>query len=251
MLGPRSQLSAVLSFDRGKSRLRPGAGASSLHFAIARLGGGDERTDEGCRCGGHFVHGTVEGRLICLRRCVEATELAYELQGGGANLLLRGRGREIEKCSDIPAHIGSPRAALGRPRWEGLRPRRPLTTCRPDPTKTSTSIPEGSRPMLRTRQAKFQALLVPVAVVAILAGSQAADAKGCIKGAVVGGVAGHVAGHHAVAGAAAGCVIGHHLAKKKQQQQQQQRQQLQQQPKPQQTPPGPQQPPTSDSQQVI
>jgi hypothetical protein len=49
---------------------------------------------------------------------------------------------------------------------------------------------------------------------AVSAGGQAAEARGCVKGAIVGGVAGHLAGHHALMGAAAGCAIGHHYAKK-------------------------------------
>jgi len=85
--------------------------------------------------------------------------------------------------------------------------------------------------MSRKTQVKMQSLAVSLLGLALLAGAQAATAKGCIKGAAVGAVAGHVAGHHAVVGAAAGCVIGHHIAKKKQQQQEQQQRQ-QDQPKP-------------------
>lgn len=42
---------------------------------------------------------------------------------------------------------------------------------------------------------------------ALVAGSGAAEAKGCIKGALIGGIAGHLAGH-GLAGAAAGCAVG-------------------------------------------
>jgi hypothetical protein len=83
---------------------------------------------------------------------------------------------------------------------------------------------------------KWQALAVSIVGTALLVGSGAAQAKGCIKGAAVGAVAGHVAGHHAVLGAAAGCVVGHHMARKKQQQQQQQSQPRPQQPAPGQQP---------------
>jgi hypothetical protein len=94
--------------------------------------------------------------------------------------------------------------------------------------------------MLSKTMVKTQALAVPLLGLALLIGSNGAEAKGCIKGAVVGGVAGHVAGHHGVLGAAAGCAVGHHLAKKKQQQlqQQQQTQPQKQQPPPQQSAPG-------------
>jgi hypothetical protein len=51
-------------------------------------------------------------------------------------------------------------------------------------------------------------------VLAVVAMTAPADAKGCLKGAVVGGAAGHLAGHHGFLGAAAGCVIGRHEANK-------------------------------------
>ena len=77
------------------------------------------------------------------------------------------------------------------------------------------------------------ALVASLMGVVLLAGSAAANAKGCLKGAAVGAVAGHVAGHHAVLGAAAGCAVGHHLATKGQKQQQPQPQpQSQPQPQP-------------------
>jgi hypothetical protein len=56
--------------------------------------------------------------------------------------------------------------------------------------------------------------LAGLALIAAVAMSAGADAKGCLKGAVVGGVAGHYAHHHAVLGAIAGCAIGHHEAAK-------------------------------------
>ena len=51
-----------------------------------------------------------------------------------------------------------------------------------------------------------------LALMAGLALSPAANAKGCLKGAAGGAVVGHMAGHHAMAGAAGGCAIGHHHA---------------------------------------
>jgi hypothetical protein len=95
--------------------------------------------------------------------------------------------------------------------------------------------------MSRKTQVKIQTLAMSLLGLSLLAGAQAATAKGCIKGAAVGAVAGHVAGHHALVGAAAGCAIGHHMAKKKQQEQEQQqqpqRQQEQPKPRPQQSEP--------------
>ena len=42
---------------------------------------------------------------------------------------------------------------------------------------------------------------------ALIAGSQVAEARGCITGAIIGGIAGHAV-HHGIAGAAAGCAAG-------------------------------------------
>ncbi len=74
----------------------------------------------------------------------------------------------------------------------------------------------GSGRMSRNVTVKMK-VLAPLLGVALLAGAEGAQAKGCLKGAAVGAVVGHVSGHHAVLGAAAGCVVGHHMAKKRQQ----------------------------------
>ncbi len=55
-------------------------------------------------------------------------------------------------------------------------------------------------------------LKISMALVAGLALSPVANAKGCLKGAAGGAVVGHMAGHHAMAGAAGGCALGHHHA---------------------------------------
>jgi len=64
----------------------------------------------------------------------------------------------------------------------------------------------------------MKTLLLSTASAALLLAGVAmtapASAKGCIKGAAVGGIGGHVAGH-GVMGAAAGCAVGHHMANKK------------------------------------
>jgi hypothetical protein len=67
-------------------------------------------------------------------------------------------------------------------------------------------------------------MVISLASLVFLCGSQQVEARGCIKGAAVGAVAGHVAGRHAVVGGVAGCAVGHHLAKKQQREQRQQRQ---------------------------
>jgi hypothetical protein len=57
-------------------------------------------------------------------------------------------------------------------------------------------------------------LFVGAALIAAIALTGAAEAKGCLKGAAVGGIAGHYAHHHAILGAVVGCAVGHHEAVK-------------------------------------
>ena len=59
---------------------------------------------------------------------------------------------------------------------------------------------------------KMLKISTALALVAGLALSPAANAKGCLKGAAGGAVVGHMAGHHGAAGAAGGCALGHHHA---------------------------------------
>ena len=57
------------------------------------------------RDGCDFLYGCLEYGLIRLRRLIEAADLPYKLERGGANLLF-GDGRvEVEECFDIPAHF--------------------------------------------------------------------------------------------------------------------------------------------------
>src|SRR5258707_596927 len=52
----------------------------------------------------NLLDGAIERRLVRFGRRREAAQLAYELQRGGADFFLRGRGLEIEQRADIPAH---------------------------------------------------------------------------------------------------------------------------------------------------
>jgi len=72
--------------------------------------------------------------------------------------------------------------------------------CNNASTPALNSLNEGEMKMRKLLMAVFCAG-------ALVAGSDAADAKGCIRGALIGGIAGHLAGH-GVAGAAAGCAVG-------------------------------------------
>jgi len=58
----------------------------------------------------------------------------------------------------------------------------------------------------RTRQLALAGVLASLA----LAGTNTAEAKGCLRGAAAGAVAGHYAHHHAIAGAMIGCAAMHH-----------------------------------------
>ena len=70
-------------------------------------------------------------------------------------------------------------------------------------------------------------IFVAAALVASLAFTGAAEARGCLKGAAVGGIAGHYWHHHAVLGAIAGCAIGHHMAVKKEREDKARQQEIQ------------------------
>ena len=85
---------------------RDGAGAAALRLdlAVLRRRGRDEVVEEMLREVSDLVHGTVEHRLVGLRRLVHAADLAHVLQRRGVNLL-GGRGWiEVVESTDVPAH---------------------------------------------------------------------------------------------------------------------------------------------------
>jgi hypothetical protein len=60
--------------------------------------------DQRPRRGRDLLDRTIEGRLVGLRRHVEAAQLAHELQRRVADLELGGRRLEVEKRLDVAAH---------------------------------------------------------------------------------------------------------------------------------------------------
>src|SRR5580704_13803619 len=80
-----------------------------LFFPVSGLGVGFERGEKTARNSGYFLHGLEKYGFIRLRRLVEAADLSYVLQGGGANLLGGYRRVEVEKHLDVPAHGWGPR----------------------------------------------------------------------------------------------------------------------------------------------
>jgi len=53
-----------------------------------------------------FFYGTIEYRLIRVRRLRRAAQLAHELQGGGLDFVVRGRRGEVRQGFYISAHAG-------------------------------------------------------------------------------------------------------------------------------------------------
>src|SRR5262245_32839625 len=100
--GPyRSRLACVA---HGGPRPRLGG----LDLAMARRGAGDERVEEPVRHRRDLVDGAAEGRRVGLRRSREPAQLADELERGGADLLVRGRWREVVQRLDASTHDGAP-----------------------------------------------------------------------------------------------------------------------------------------------
>src|SRR6185437_824229 len=77
-----------------------------LGLTVARRGIADEIGQEAMRGVGHLGHGAVERFLVRLRRPVEATQLADELQGRGTNLVVRRRRCKVCQRPDVAAHGG-------------------------------------------------------------------------------------------------------------------------------------------------
>src|SRR5258706_3686027 len=107
-----------------EARFRPLPRFDRFGFAVARARSRLQRFQQPARGIRNLLDGAIERRLVRFGRRREAAQLAYELQRGGADFFLRGRGLEIEQRADIPAHrfllherVGSPpldRARLAR-----------------------------------------------------------------------------------------------------------------------------------------
>src|ERR1700680_2099843 len=87
---------------------RAGTGFLGFDLPVARGGGRLQRRQQPPRGAGDLLDGAIEGCRIGLRRPVEPGELAHELQGGGADIILARRRIEVEQRSDVAAHDRSP-----------------------------------------------------------------------------------------------------------------------------------------------
>jgi hypothetical protein len=63
-----------------------------------------QRVDQPPRDVEYFVNRLIEGRFVCTRGGIEATQLSHELQSGGVDLLVSGGRIEIEERFDVSAH---------------------------------------------------------------------------------------------------------------------------------------------------
>jgi len=77
-------------------------------LSVARRGARLQAVDEAARHFKHLVDRVAKGGLIDLRGRVDATQLAHELERGGADLIIGRRRIEIEQCRDTAAHDPAP-----------------------------------------------------------------------------------------------------------------------------------------------
>src|SRR4029453_13551620 len=71
---------------------------------VPRGGGGDGGAEQRAGRGHDVPHGAIERRLVRFRRLGEAAQLPHELQGGRANLRVRGRRSEVVQGLDVSTH---------------------------------------------------------------------------------------------------------------------------------------------------
>jgi hypothetical protein len=86
----------------------PFAGLSDFFFPIPRRRAGRQGMDQSMRGRRHFVDRTVERRFVRARRAIRATQLADELKGRRADLVVGRRRRKIRESLDIPEHGHTP-----------------------------------------------------------------------------------------------------------------------------------------------
>src|SRR5688500_11718525 len=75
-----------------------------LLVPVLGRGGGLERVNQPPGDRRDVLDRGVERRLVGAGRSVEAAQLAHELQRGGADFFVGGRGIEVEEGADITAH---------------------------------------------------------------------------------------------------------------------------------------------------
>src|SRR5437660_6331530 len=79
-----------------------------LLFPIAWWSTGVERVDQALRGGGDLVDRSIERGFVHARRLRDAAQLAHELEGRGADLVIRGRRFKVGERLDITAHACAP-----------------------------------------------------------------------------------------------------------------------------------------------
>src|SRR5258705_8194308 len=97
----------MLPIGGAKSVCRPGAGPGSFTFAIAGWSVRYERVEEPvCRLG-HLVYRPTESAFVRFGRPREAAQLSDELEGGRADLFVRGGWFEVMQSLDVSTHRNS------------------------------------------------------------------------------------------------------------------------------------------------
>jgi hypothetical protein len=92
---------------RAEAFLRSRACFHRFDFAITRRHGGYKRIEQMLRGVSDIIDGAIESCLVCFGGFRETAQLADELKGRRANLVV-GRGRtEVMKCFDGSAHVRS------------------------------------------------------------------------------------------------------------------------------------------------
>lgn len=84
-----------------------GAGFSSFGFSVAMGRGGFKGGEQPGRNAGDFVNGGVESGFVGFGGMMHAGDFADELERSGADLFGRDWGIEVEKWSDVAAHLES------------------------------------------------------------------------------------------------------------------------------------------------
>src|SRR5690242_2611983 len=83
-----------------------GLGLCRFFFPASRWSGGFERVQQTRRNFRHLIDCRLKGDLVRLRWLVESADLSDELQRCRPNLVFRNWWIEVEKCLNIPTHLG-------------------------------------------------------------------------------------------------------------------------------------------------
>src|SRR3569623_2779663 len=144
---------AAEALGRAQPRLR------RLDHPVLRRRARHQRVDQAARHPERVVDGAVVGALVLLRRVGEATQLAHELDAGGADLVVRGGGIEVEQGLDAAAHASSPvgRGLFGEAKRQDARnarnARKNRQSVSPDPNPSVLLVLPGVPGVLALRLA--------------------------------------------------------------------------------------------------